>query len=100
MCIGIPMRVVSVMEGRALAERNGVTTPLDAMLVGDLVPGTWVLAFQGSAVRVLEADEAAQIDAALRALESVLAGETVAASAFADLDRPPELPAHLRSGGT
>ena len=73
---------------------------LDTLLVGDVAPGDWLLAFQGSAIRVLSAGEAAETDAALDALEAVLAGADDVSKHFADLvDREPELPAHLRGGG-
>ena len=56
-----------------------------------------MLTFQGTALRVLDADEAAQTNAALDALATVLAGGTDVDAYFADLvDREPELPAHLR----
>ena len=67
------------------------------LLVGEQPPGTWVLAFQGSAVRVLTAEEAAQTNAALDALEAVLAGAADLDAYFADLvDREPALAGHLR----
>jgi hydrogenase expression/formation protein HypC len=56
-----------------------------------------VLTFQGTALRVLDADEAALTNDALDALSAVLAGGTDVKAHFADLvDREPELPAHLR----
>lgn len=93
-CIGIPMRVVTVDGVRARCEGRGETLDLDCMLVERLAPGAWVLAFRGAAVRVLSADEAAATNDALDALAAVLAGD---ATGFADLtDREPVLPAHLR----
>jgi len=97
MCVGLPMRVVEGGDGTALCERHGERRRIDTLLVGALAPGDWLLAFQGSAVRVLSADEAAATDAALAALEAVLAGADDVSQHFADLvDREPELPAHLR----
>ena len=97
MCVGLPMRVVELGDGTALCERHGERRRIDTLLVGALAPGDWLLAFQGSAVRVLSADEAAATDAALAALEAVLAGADDVSQHFADLvDREPELPAHLR----
>ena len=97
MCVGLPMRVVEDGDGTALCERHGERRRIDTLLVGALDPGDWLLAFQGSAVRVLSADEAAATDAALAALEAVLAGADDVSQHFADLvDREPELPAHLR----
>jgi hydrogenase expression/formation protein HypC len=97
MCIGVPMRIVESLSGRALCERRGERAMLDTLLVGDMGPGTYVLAFQGRAVRALSADEAAKTDAALDAVEAVLRGEPDVAALFADLvEREPQLPPHLK----
>ena len=99
MCIGIPMQVVSGEDGMAVCEGRGLRERLNLMLVGEQPPGTWVLAFQGSAVRVLSPEEAAQTNDALDAVASALAGEAGLEGYFADLvDREPELPEHLRGG--
>ena len=97
MCIGVPMRIVSVDDGVAIAERRGVRERIDAMLIKAPEPGSWILVFQGSAVRGMSADEARATESALQALEAALAGETELERFFADLvDREPELPAHLK----
>jgi hydrogenase expression/formation protein HypC len=97
MCIGTPMRIVSTEHGMAVACGRGRTERLNMLMVGELPPGTWVLAFQGSALRVLSAEDAAQTDAALDALETVLAGGSATDAHFSDLiDREPQLPAHLQ----
>ena len=97
MCIGIPMQVLSATEGRAWCEGRGRRQELNVLLVGEQSPGTWVLAFQDSAVRVLTDAEAAQIDAALDALEAALAGAQNFDAFFFDLiDREPTLPEHLQ----
>ncbi|MEO8755153.1 MAG: HypC/HybG/HupF family hydrogenase formation chaperone [Casimicrobiaceae bacterium] len=99
MCIGVPMRLLSRGPGRALGEGRGQRETLDLMLVGDQPVGTWVLAFRGTAMRVLSADEADKTNAALDALEAVLAGEGDIDAHFADLvDREPMLPEHLNGG--
>jgi hydrogenase expression/formation protein HypC len=82
---------VAVCEGRGRRER------IDLALVGEQPVGAWILAYQGSAVRTLTADEAAQTTAALEALDAVLAGSDNVDAYFADLiDREPELPPHLK----
>ncbi len=97
MCIGTPMKIVSCENGMALAEGRGQTERLNMLMVGELPPGSWVLAFQGAALRPLTAEEAAQTDAALDALAAVLAGGDTTDAHFRDLiDREPQLPAHLR----
>jgi hydrogenase expression/formation protein HypC len=56
-----------------------------------------VLAYQGSAVRVLTEDEARQTSAALDALDAAFRGESDVDAFFADLvNREPVLPAHLK----
>jgi len=98
MCIGTPMKIVGCEHGMAVAQGRGQTERLNLLMVGDLPPGTWVLAFQGSALRVISAEEAAQTDAALDALAAVLAGGNDTDAHFRDLiDREPQLPAHLRT---
>lgn len=98
MCIGIPMRIVSCVDGVAIAEGRGERARLDARLLDELRAGDWVLAFRGAAVRTMNADEAARTDAALDALAAVLAGDASTIEAhFADLvGREPQLPTHLR----
>jgi hydrogenase expression/formation protein HypC len=85
MCIGIPMQVVAAGVGSAWCEARGERRHLDMLLVGDQPPGTWVLAFNGAARRVLGAEEAGQTRAALDALEAALAGEQDLDAYFADL---------------
>jgi hydrogenase expression/formation protein HypC len=99
MCIGTPMKIVSSANGVGIAEGRGQRERLNLMMVGDVAPGTWVLAFQGTALRVLSDQEAAQTDAALDALAAVLAGEVDTDAHFRDLiEREPQLPAHLQGG--
>ncbi|HRZ01296.1 MAG TPA: HypC/HybG/HupF family hydrogenase formation chaperone [Burkholderiaceae bacterium] len=98
MCIGIPLRVDQVLVGTAVCSGRGQTQRLNMMLVGEQPPGTWVLAHNGRALRVLTADEARSIDLALDALEQVMNGNPDQIEAgFADLvNRTPQLPPHLR----
>jgi hydrogenase expression/formation protein HypC len=97
MCIGIPMRVMQTGEGYAWCEGRGERQRLDTLLVGPQPQGAWVLAFQGSALRIMSAEDAAQTNAALDALEAALLGEQEFGGFFADLvGREPQLPEHLR----
>jgi hydrogenase expression/formation protein HypC len=97
MCVGIPMQVVRCEDGMALAEGHGRRERLNLMLTGEQPAGTWVLAYQGSAIRVLSDDEAQQTSAALDALDAAFRGESDVDAFFADLvDREPALPAHLK----
>jgi hydrogenase expression/formation protein HypC len=100
MCIGIPMRVVSVDGAMAVCEGRGERASLDGSLVGCLAPGDWVLSFRGAAIRTMTVEEAGQTNGALDALAAVLAGDAVTDDHFADLvGRTPTLPPHLRGEG-
>jgi hydrogenase expression/formation protein HypC len=87
MCIGIPMQVIECDEFFALCEGRGERRRLDVMLLGQQLPGTWVLAFLDSARSVIDASEAVQINDALDALEAVMNGETDVDRYFGDLVR-------------
>lgn len=96
MCVGIPMRVLGSEDGMAECEGRGRRERVNAMLLGDLVPGAWILAYQGSAVRLMSEDEAQQTNQALDALDAALHGGDVDGF-FADLvGRTPTLPPHLK----
>jgi hydrogenase expression/formation protein HypC len=91
------MRVVAGNDCVAQCERHGAITSISLMLVGAQPPGTHVLTHLGSAIRVLDADEARAIDDALAGLAEAVEGREFE-SLFADLlNREPELPAHLRA---
>jgi hydrogenase expression/formation protein HypC len=97
MCIGIPMQILEPGADTAVCEGRGNRERLNCLMIGDAPAGTWVLAFQGTALRIIDAEEAAQTNAALDALAAVLAGDADTDAHFADLvNREPELPAHLR----
>lgn len=97
MCVGIPMRVIRSEDGMAECEGRGRREHINAMLLGDLAPGTWVLAYQGSAVREMSEDEAEQTGRALDALDAAMNGSGDVDSFFSDLlGREPTLPPHLK----
>jgi hydrogenase expression/formation protein HypC len=97
MCVGIPMRILSVDGIAARATDGTAETLVDLSLTGPLVPGTWVLTFLGAAREVIDAAEAQKIAAALGALRAVMAGGS-AGDAFADLEAAgPRLPPHLQA---
>jgi hydrogenase expression/formation protein HypC len=99
MCIGTPMRVVTAGEHFAECTGRGQRQRIDVRLVGSVPQDTWVLAFRGSAVRVLTAAEAAQTNAALDALDQLRSGVHDVDACFADLvGREPQLPDHLKGG--
>lgn len=98
MCIGQPLQVLSVAEGRALCGDEHGARWVDTRLIEPPAPGDWLLVFLGAAREHLGATRAAQIRDALRALAAVQAGEPAALDGlFADLDREPQLPPHLQA---
>jgi hydrogenase expression/formation protein HypC len=86
MCIGIPMRVIESDGFTALCEGRGGQARVNVMLLDGAEPGAWVLTHLGNAVRLLEAEEAAQIEEALEALNAAMNGEPTDRY-FADLRR-------------
>ncbi|MET0068105.1 MAG: HypC/HybG/HupF family hydrogenase formation chaperone [Candidatus Thiodiazotropha sp.] len=98
MCIGIPMRVIDCFPGYALCEtHDGVSHQVDTLLLGDQTPGTWLLTFLDTAREVISEKHAAQVNAALQALQLAVQGEMHLDHLFQDLvDREPTLPDFLR----
>ncbi len=97
MCVGIPMRIVSVEGWLALTEGRYGPETIDLSLLGQQPVGTWLLCLNGVAREVIDAETAQQIDSALDGLEAALRGQTDVSAYFADLiTREPELPEHLR----
>jgi hydrogenase expression/formation protein HypC len=91
------MRVESVDGAMAVCERRGMRERISLALVDDAPAGAWILAYQGTAVRTMTPEEAAETTAALDALAAVMAGEGDVDAYFADLvDREPQLPQHLQ----
>lgn len=96
MCLGIPMTVIETNGLTALCERRGERRQVSVMLLDQPPAGAQVLVFIDNAVRVLDAEEARQIDNAIDGLQAAVNGQDFD-HLFADLvDREPELPAHLR----
>lgn len=99
MCVGIPLRVISVdgIVATASAADGSDTQLVDLSLTGPVEPGTWVLTHLGSAREVLTPEDAAMIAEAVDALKRVMGGGSVG-DAFADIDaRTPQLPPHLEA---
>jgi len=73
MCIGIPMQVRAITPGHALCEgRGGEFKQLNTALLGELQLGDWVLAFLDSAQERLSPDRAAEINATLDQMLSLM----------------------------
>jgi hydrogenase expression/formation protein HypC len=97
MCLGIPMTVISAANGVASCAVDGEMRTISTLLLdGEPVPGDWLLVHQGTAMRLIDADEARAIGDALRAVIAAAEGRDFA-HLIADLvDREPPLPEHLR----
>lgn len=91
MCMGVPMRVIETDGVTAVCDRHGERQRVSVLLLEKVTAGDEVLVFLGSAVRVLEPDEARQIDNALEGLAAALNGEEFE-HLFADIavQEPPD----------
>jgi hydrogenase expression/formation protein HypC len=108
MCIGIPMQVVTLDHSsltasccpwseRPSGSNSVVLQRVDLSLTGLVEPGQWLLVFLGAARECLTPERALQIGQALCALQQVQSGSVDGLDRlFADLDREPQLPEHLR----
>lgn len=96
MCLGIPMQVIESQGFTALCEGRGRREQVNLLLVGEVAPGQWLHVALGTARELLDAEQAAQIDAGLDALAAMEAGATDFDRHFADLvGREPTLPPGL-----
>jgi hydrogenase expression/formation protein HypC len=91
------MCIESVDGAMAVCVHRGTRERISLALVDEPPVGSWILAWQGTAVRTMTPQEAADTTAALDALAAVMAGEGDVDAYFADLaDREPQLPPHLQ----
>lgn len=67
MCIAFPGRVLAIDDVDAIVEIDGRQRRASLRMRADVAVGDWVLVGAGSVLRRLEADEAAQISATLKA---------------------------------
>lgn len=96
MCLGVPMTVLDHADPAACEARDGTRQPVSMLLLGPQPAGTRVLVHLGTAMRVLDAEEAERIADALEGLQASLEGRAFD-HLFADLvGRTPQLPPHLR----
>jgi hydrogenase assembly chaperone HypC/HupF len=65
MCIGIPMQVIEADGRFALCEGRGERRRIHTALVGDVLPGDWLLVFLDDARERIDADRATEVNAAL-----------------------------------
>lgn len=85
MCIGIPMQVEAVEPGHAWVVSRGERRHIETALLGAVAPGDWLLVFLDSARERLDAQRAAEVDAALDLLADALGGATTFSSPGFDL---------------
>ena len=103
MCVAIPHRVVGVHltanGSSADIDVDGKVSRVDTSLLSDVKAGDFVLVFSGQALRVVDEEEARQIQAALACVQKVMQGDGQKAQideAFRDLvEQPAQLPEHL-----
>lgn len=97
MCVGVPMRVIEVGEGTALVAADGEVRRVSTMLLGDAPRrGDHVLVHVGAALRVIDAEEAALVADALRAVMAAADGQPFEHLVADLIDREPQLPDHLK----
>lgn len=65
MCIGIPMQVSATEPGHAWCEGRGERRRVNTALVGAVANGDWLLVFLNDARERIDADRAAEVNAAL-----------------------------------
>lgn len=74
MCIGIPMQVIEA-EGRfAQCEGRGERRRIHTALVGEVCAGDWLLVFIDDARERIDADRAAEVNAALDLVMGAMQG--------------------------
>ncbi|KEA65669.1 Hydrogenase maturation protein HupF/HypC/HoxL [Marinobacterium lacunae] len=98
MCIGIPMQVVELAEGRALCREGEQLDWIDTRLIDPPDAGEWLLVFAGAARERISSERAGHINNALAALKASARGDRAGIDElFADLvGREPQLPPHLQ----
>lgn len=98
MCLGIPMQVIEVHETAAICEGRNGRQLINTMLLEKVVVGQWLMTFLDAGREVIDAEQAALVNAALDGLQALSDGSEVNLDVyFADLvNREPTLPEFLR----
>ncbi|MFC2017953.1 HypC/HybG/HupF family hydrogenase formation chaperone [Chloroflexota bacterium] len=61
MCIAAPYRVIEITDnGKALIDINGIRQEINMQLVPDVKAGDYVIAYLGSALAIVEEEEAVE----------------------------------------
>lgn len=85
MCIGIPMQVEAVDPGHAWVIGRDERRRVETALIGTVGPGDWLLVFLDSARERIDAQRAAEVNAALDLLADALGGATAFSAPGFDL---------------
>lgn len=75
MCIGVPMQVLQVDGAFALCHGRGERRRIRTVLVGEVSAGDWLLVFLDDARERIDAQRAAEVNAALDLLEAAMQGD-------------------------
>lgn len=98
MCIGIPMRVLSLEPGHAHCYGRGDERRVRTALVGDVFIGDWLLVFIDSAQEIISNARALEINGTLDLMEVALQGLATHSAAPHDATAMPvafALPSHM-----
>ena len=82
MCLGIPMQVESAAAGIAICNGRSGRCRVSTLLVGECVPGDWLLIFLDDARERIAPSRAREIDAVLDLLEMAIGGGQDGAAPF------------------
>lgn len=72
MCIGVPMQVIAVEPGFADCLDGKQNKRISTLLVGECVPGEWLLVFLDDAREKISSDRAKEINEVLAMLNQVM----------------------------
>lgn len=72
MCMGIPMQVLVSQPGLAQVNGRGETRTVNTRLIGDTVPGQWLLIFLDDAREQITAQRAMEVNATLDLLQAAM----------------------------
>jgi hydrogenase expression/formation protein HypC len=83
--MGIPMQVVSLSPGHALVRGRGETKTVNTALIAPAQVGDWLLVFIDSARDIISPERAAEVNATLDLVATVMCGLDGSAPAGFDL---------------
>ena len=97
MCLGVPMKLISIDGIAGMAEAEGRVELVDLSLLPEARVGDWILVFLGAGREVMAEAEAHAVTRALNGLRALMSGGDLG-DAFDDLaTRTPTLPPHLQA---